>query len=64
MAHKILHAYYIELDEKMMQTFDSTNTNYAANFQENIFHCSKKQAAQSLFKTPKNLTFTHCVKRN
>ena len=49
----------------MMQTFDFTNTNYAANFQENIFHYSKKkQAAQSLFKTPKDLTFTHCVKRN
>ena len=37
MAHKILHAHYIELDEKMMQMFYFTNTNYAANFQENIF---------------------------
>ena len=64
MAHKILHAHYIELDEKMMQTFDFTNTNYAANFQENIFIARKKQAARSLFKTPKNLTFTLCVKRN
>ena len=42
MAHKILHAHYIELDEKMMQTLDFTNTNDAANFQENIFQCSKK----------------------
>ena len=42
MAHKILHAHYIELDEKMMQMFDFGITNYAANFQENIFHCSKK----------------------
>ena len=42
MAHKILHAHYIELDEKMMQTFDFTNKNYAANLQENIFQCSKK----------------------
>ena len=42
MAHKILHAHYIELDEKMMQTLDFTNTDYAANFQENIFQCSKK----------------------
>ena len=29
-----------------------------------FFSARKKQAAQSLFKTPKNLTFTHCVKRN
>ena len=64
MAHKILHAHYIELDEKMMQTLDFTNTDYAANFQQNIFQCSKKQAAQSLFKTSKDLTFTQCVKRN
>ena len=42
MAHKILNAHYIELDEKMMQIFDFSITNYAANFQENIFHCSKK----------------------
>ena len=42
MAHKILHAHYIELDENMMQTLDFTNTDYAANFQQNIFQCSKK----------------------
>ena len=44
MTHKILHAHSvsIELDEKMMQTFDFTNKNYAANLQENIFQCSKK----------------------
>ena len=42
MAHKILHAQYVELGEKMMQTFDFTNTNYAANFQETIFQSSKK----------------------
>ena len=49
----------------MMQTFDFTNKNYAANLQENIFSVfEKKKAAQSLFKTPKDLTFTHCVKRN
>ena len=40
MAHKILHAHYIELNEKMM--LDFTNTDYAANFQQNIFQCSKK----------------------
>ena len=27
----------------MVQTFDFTNKNYAANFQENIFRCSKKK---------------------
>ena len=49
----------------MVETFDFTNKNYAANFQENIFQWSKKkQAARSLFKMPKDLTFTHCVKRN
>ena len=48
----------------MMQTFDFTNKNYAANLQENFFVLEKKKAAQSLFKTPKDLTFTHCVKRN
>ena len=42
MTHKILHAHYIALDEKMMQTFDFTDKNYAANLQENIFQCSKK----------------------
>ena len=44
MAHKIIHAHSIsiELDEKMMQTLDFTNTDYAANFQQNIFQCSKK----------------------
>ena len=43
MAHKILHAHYIEFrDEKMMQTFDFTKTNHAANFQETILQCSKK----------------------
>ena len=42
MTHKILHAHYIALDEKMMQTLDFTNTDYAANFQQNIFQCSKK----------------------
>ena len=42
MAHNILHIIIIELDEKMMQTFVFTNKNYAANFQENNFQCSKK----------------------
>ena len=49
MAHKILHAHYIELDEKMMQTLDFTNTDYAANFQQNIFQCSKKNKPPNLF---------------
>ena len=31
MTHKILLAHYIALDEKMMQTFDFTIKNYAAN---------------------------------
>ena len=42
MAHNILHIIIIELDEKMMQTFVVTNKNYTADFQENIFQCSKK----------------------
>ena len=33
----------------MMQTFDFTNTNYAANFQGNIFHYSKKSKPPNLF---------------
>ena len=49
MAHKILHALYIELGEKMMQTFDFTNTNYAANFQENTFQCSKETSRSISF---------------
>ena len=28
-----------------------------------FFSARKKQAAQSLLKRPKDLTFTHCVKR-
>ena len=42
MAHNILHIIIIELDEKMMQTFVFTNKNCTADFQENIFQCSKK----------------------
>ena len=32
-----------------MQMFDFTITNYAANFQENIFDCSKKNKPPNLF---------------
>ena len=48
MAHKILHAHYIEFrDEKMMQTFDFTKTNYAANFQETILQVPVVQTLDS-----------------
>ena len=49
MAHKTLNEQYIELGEKMMQRFDFSNTNYAANFQENIFQCLKKTSRPTYF---------------
>ena len=33
----------------MMQTFEFTNKNYAANLQENIFQCSEKKKPPNLF---------------